>query len=273
MSIAGQVALAIDGCDLGAQRRSNVRLGANLIDQILRHALFERVGAHDQGHVSRMVGEKHRSLAGRISGADEMHVEPLRDARFAARRAIEDPLAEQAVEAVRIQAAPAHAGRDDDGARLQNLVVVEDDAAAVRIEADDLARDENLRAQALGLPKRPARELRARDAARKAQIVLDSRRRLRLASRRLLLDHDRAQALRGSVHRRGEARRPAANDDGIVFLKARRGLKAEPGREFPRLRLDQRRPVGEPKRRGNRSPPAAFPASGRRDWNRPASAS
>ena len=78
---------------------------------------------------------------------------------------------------------------------LQDLVVVEHDAAGVRIEADNLARDENFSAQAFGLPKRPARELRARDPARKPQIVLDSRRRLRLASWRLLLDHDRAQAL------------------------------------------------------------------------------
>ena len=132
---------------------------------------------------------------------------------------------------------------------LQDLVVVEDDAAGVRIEADDLARDENFGAQALGLPKRPARELRARDSARKSEIVLDSRRRLRLASRRLLLDHDRAQALRGAVHGRGEARRPSADDDRVIFLKARSGLKAEPSRELAGMRPNQFRPVGEPEDR------------------------
>ena len=129
---------------------------------------------------------------------------------------------------------------------LKNLVVVEDDAAGMRIEADNLARDENFGAEAFGLPKRPARELGARDAARKAQIILDSRRRLRLASRRLLFDHDRAQALRGPVDSGGEACRSPANDDRIVVLKARRGLKAEPSRELAGLRPDQFRPVGEP---------------------------
>ncbi len=41
--------------------------------------------------------------------------------------------------------------RDNDGARIQDLVVVEDDAAGVRIEADNLARDEDPGAQAFGL--------------------------------------------------------------------------------------------------------------------------
>src|ERR1700722_4613252 len=174
-----------------------------------------------------------------------MDVEPLSDARFAARRAVEYALAEQAVETVRIQTTPAHSGRDNDGARLQDLLVVEHDTAGVRVEADDLARDENFCAQAFGLSKRTAGELRARDPARKTQIVLDSRRRLRLASRRLPLDDDRAQALRGPIHGGREARRPPANDDRIVFLKARSGLKAEQRREFSWLRLDERRPIRE----------------------------
>ena len=139
-----QVAVAVDGCDLRAQHRPNVEFAADLVDQILRHALFERVGAHDQGYGSRMIGEEHRSLAGRISGADEMYVEPLSDARFASRRTVEYALAEQPVEAVRVQTTPANPGRDNDGARLQDLLVVEDDAPCVRIDADDLARDENL---------------------------------------------------------------------------------------------------------------------------------
>ena len=175
-----------------------------------------------------MIGEKHRSLTGGVSGADQMHVEPLRDARFTARRAIEYPLAEQAIEAVRLKAPPAHARRDDDGARIEHLVVVEDDPAGMRIEADDLARDKNFGAKAFGLPKRTAREFGTRDAARKAQIILDPRRRLRLASRRLLLDDDRAEALRGAVDGGGEAGRSSANNDRIVVLKARSGLKAEP---------------------------------------------
>src|SRR4029077_9569065 len=122
-------------------------------------------------------------------------VEPVRDARFAPRRAVENPLAEQAVEPVRGETTPAHSGGDNDCPRIQDLLVVEHDASKVRIEADNLARNENLGAQAFGLPKRSTRELRARDPARKPEVVFDSRRRLRLASRRLLLDNDRAKAL------------------------------------------------------------------------------
>src|SRR3984957_14953616 len=108
-----------------------------------------------------MIGEKHGGLAGRIASADEMHVEPVRDARFAPRRAVENPLAEQPVKTVGGETTPAHSGGDNDCPRIQDLLVVEHDPSRVSIEADNLARDENLSAQAFGLPKRPAGELRA----------------------------------------------------------------------------------------------------------------
>ena len=73
-----------------------------------------------------------------------MYVEPLSDARFAACRSIEYALAEQPVEAVRVQTTPAHPRRDNDGARIQDLLIVKEDAAGLRIDADNLARHENL---------------------------------------------------------------------------------------------------------------------------------
>ena len=167
--------VAVDGFDFGAQRRANVRFAADLVDQVVRHALFEQIGAYDQGYGLRMIGEEHCGLAGRISGADEMHIEPMSDRRFAPRGSVENPFAKQSVETVRGEATPAHTGRDNDSSRIQDLLVIEHNAAGVSVEADNLARDENLSAQALGLPKRPACELRARDPAWKPQIVLDPR--------------------------------------------------------------------------------------------------
>src|SRR5258708_21171866 len=58
----GQMGVAVDGFDFGAQRRANVRFAADLVDQIVRHALFERIGAYDQGYGLRMIGEEHCGL-------------------------------------------------------------------------------------------------------------------------------------------------------------------------------------------------------------------
>ena len=55
--------------------------------------------------------------------------------------------------------------------------------------------------------------------------------------------------LRGSVDGGGETRRSSANDDRVVVLEARNGLKAKLACELPRLWPDERRAVGEPQRR------------------------
>src|SRR5271156_4519220 len=174
-----------------------------------------------------MIGEEHRGLAGRVSGADQMHVEPLSDARFATRRPVEYAFAEQPVEPVHRQAPPTHSRRDDDGARMQRLLVVEDDAAGLRIDADDLAGDDKLRSQALGLPMRAAGKLRAGDPARKTQIILDPRRGLCLASGPLFWATDCPPPLVPPNPRGGEPRRPPADDDRVIFLELRSRLQAE----------------------------------------------
>jgi hypothetical protein len=38
-------------------------LARDLVDQVMRHALRQRVAAHDEGDLARMVGEVQRRLA------------------------------------------------------------------------------------------------------------------------------------------------------------------------------------------------------------------
>ena len=90
------------------------------------------------------------------------------------------------------------------------------------IDARDRARDQDLRPEPPGLLERAARKLVARDAAGKAEIVLDARGRPGLAAGRLALDDDRAQSFGCTVDRRREAGRPATDDRDVVFARARR---------------------------------------------------
>ena len=246
--------LAVRRHHLGRKPRRDVRLAGDLVDQVVRHALGQRVAAHHQRHPARMVGEVQRRLAGRVAGADEEDVLAVGRARLAARGAVEDALADEPVEAFDRHPPPRHAGGEDQALRPHALVAVEEDLAALRVDPGDGARHQDLGAEAARLLQRAAGQLVARDAVRKAEVVLDPRRGAGLAARRLALDHQRAQALGGAVHRRRQPRRPAADDDGVVLRQARPGLQAELLGQRP-----QRRPREQRRRR-----PGAAPAGRRR---------
>src|SRR6185369_4097106 len=94
-----QVRLSVDGRDFRAQPNRDVRLPAQLIDEVARHAFFQRVATHQEGDAARMVGEVERRLAGRVARADEVEVEPVARTGLAARRTIVDALSDQSVEA------------------------------------------------------------------------------------------------------------------------------------------------------------------------------
>ncbi len=53
----GQVGFAMDGVNLRPQRGRDVRLAAQLLDQIVRHALFQGIAPDDQRHLAGVVGE------------------------------------------------------------------------------------------------------------------------------------------------------------------------------------------------------------------------
>ena len=51
------------GRHLGAEEHADVRPGRELVDQVARHALLERVAAVEDRHAARVGGEEHRRLA------------------------------------------------------------------------------------------------------------------------------------------------------------------------------------------------------------------
>ena len=90
-----RASLAVHGRDLGADSDGDVGLAAHLVDEVLRHALLERVAAAHDRDGARVAGEEERGLTGRVARADDADVEPVRVGRLAARRAVVDALADQ----------------------------------------------------------------------------------------------------------------------------------------------------------------------------------
>src|SRR5206468_9830734 len=125
------------------------------------------------------------------------------------------------------ETAPRDAGGEDHGPRAQHLIAVESDGACRRIDPLDVARYQDFGAEPPCLLQRSAGKLVARYAVRKAEIVLDSRRRPCLPAARLALDDQCAQTLGCPVHRRREARGAASYDPRAVFRGAGIRLQAD----------------------------------------------
>ena len=50
----------------------------------MRHAVFQGLPADDERHLAGVVGKIQRRLTSRVSGADEMDIQPMGGTRFAA---------------------------------------------------------------------------------------------------------------------------------------------------------------------------------------------
>src|SRR5581483_3765214 len=226
---AGEVPLAIERGHDGAAVHVDVGQVLDAVHEIPRHARREIVAAHDDVHVAGELDQVHNRLSGGVARADHDHLLVAAKARFHFGRGVIDPGALEFAEPRHVEAAVADAGGNQHGARPQLRPVHErDDAhAVVDPEPRHGARHGDARAEPLRLDERVARQLRARDAGRKSEVVFDARARARLTAGRDRLEHDDVETLRRAVQRRGEACRTAADDDQVVrLLRIERDVQA-----------------------------------------------
>ena len=104
------------------------------------------------------------------------------------------------------------------GASLLAAAEVELEGLAGRVgrQADRLVGNGHLHPELLGLVVGARHQGHAADAGGKAQIVLDARRGARLTAESPAIEHQGRQPLRSGVDRRGEARRPGANNGHVI---------------------------------------------------------
>ena len=92
-----------------------------------------------------------------------------------------------------IQLAVTRTGGDDDGARLDDLPIVQGEVKRLlpAIQRGGATRNLKMRAEFLGLDLRPASQRLSGNTGWETQIILDLRAGAGLAARRHPLDHDR----------------------------------------------------------------------------------
>ena len=141
-----------------------------------------------------MPGQEHRRLSGRVGAADDVDVVSGARRCLRHRRAVEQPPPGQPFRPGHVEPAIRDAGRQQDGVGHHLAAVGEPDRSRGRphVEADDVARGQDLGAELVGLPPGPVGELAARHPVRESQVVLDPGALARLAARGLALDQDGA---------------------------------------------------------------------------------
>ena len=216
------VAFERDDLRMRMQRDGWVLLDAS--HEIARHRFGEPLRAHQHVHAPGGLGEVHGRLARRVAAADHDDFFVDAELRFHEGGPVIHAEAFEARQLGEQGFAVFGAGRDDDRARPQRGPRVH--VHAVRrfraVQSHGARRDQHLRAELLRLRERPSRERLARDAGRKAQVVLDLGTRGGLPARRLGLDDEHVQPFRGGVDRRREPRRTAADDDHVMHVRRRR---------------------------------------------------
>ena len=220
-SIACERGVAVHGRHLGSEHHRDARPRRHLVDEVARHALFERVATAEDRHASGVVGEEQRRLPCRVARTDDMDVQPVGVRRLAARRAVRDALPDEPIEALDRQVPPRHAAGEHDRPGLQDVAVVEVHMAPRGIDARDRPGHDDFGAEPPRLLQRPGRQLVPGHARWEAEVVLDPRRRTRLPAGRLPFDDDRVQSLRGPIDGGSKPRRAAADDHRVVLRGGR----------------------------------------------------
>src|SRR5262249_57286518 len=97
-----------------------------------------------RGADAGVVGKEERRLPARVPRPDDVDIEAVRVRSFTARGAVEQALADEAVESLDRELSPRDAARENDRLRAQDVAAVQIDEPLRRGDAGDRAGDGGL---------------------------------------------------------------------------------------------------------------------------------
>ena len=187
----------------------------------------------EERHERAAAGEPDRRLGGRVPAPDDTDPHGAAAPGLLWPRGVEDADAFVRLDLRDRKPAILGAGRENDGAGAHLLAALEPDEVKLGagLERDGAVRSGHAGAELPRLAERADRQLRAADARREPEIVLDPPRRSRLAAESAALDNERVQSLRRAVDGGAEPGRAAADDEQVDRLHP---LQGPPDAECPR---------------------------------------
>src|SRR6185312_14341510 len=184
--------------------------------------------ARDDGYLVRELGEEDAFLAGGIAATDNDDVLATVERTIAGGAKVHAG-AEEVVFTLDPEA-PVRRTKGEEhcpGPVFATIGGVHDPVLSVDRDTGDLLGREDLDPEALCLCPKAVREVGAGYAFRESGEVVEALRDTGLAADAAAFNNQRLDALARRVERRGQAGRTAANNDEVVELALRRGLKPE----------------------------------------------
>ena len=186
----------------------------------------------EERHERAAAGEPDRRLGGRVPAADDTDPRGAAALGLLWPRGVEDADAFVRLDLRDRKPSVLGAGRENDGARPHLLAALEPDEVMLGagLERDGAVRRGHAGAELPRLADGANRQLRAADARREAEVVLDPPRRSRLAAESAALDHERVEPLRRAVDGGAEPGRAASDDEQVDRLRL---VEVEPDAQRP----------------------------------------
>src|SRR5262249_34101475 len=185
-------------------------------NQVSRHAHRKTAGADEQMNMPRRLRQEHRGLAGRVRPAYDDDLIAVAELRFHEGRAVVDTRTFELTEIRERRPTVSSPSGNDHCASRDGHAVVESHAVGV-VFAGQLRGafcDHDLSAKLLGVGA--SGQLSTRNPGWKSKVVLDSRARARLPSRRVRLDNQRIESLGSRVDGGRKTRWSGTDDDDIA---------------------------------------------------------
>src|SRR5271167_694216 len=122
---------------------------------------------------------------------------------------------------------------------------LEDAVWTLSAELHHFLRGDNLHSKALRLHHRAPRQVRATQARRESQVVLDARAKAGLSAGGLAIDHHRLQSLRGAIHRSCQPAWTSSDNSEVIELGFSPGPQANLLGQRGWTRLKHARSIGK----------------------------
>src|ERR1700679_2032777 len=205
--------------DFSMRSYLDLRRGRYAIDQVVGEGFLQAISTNQDVDFSRIAGEVQGGLSGGVAATDHEDILATAQLCLAGAGAVKDTRAAQPFFVPEVETAVLNTGGTDCGVHHKAGAIrqVADRLTGHELGTHPLMQQKDFCSKAVGLITGTFREVRAADALRESQVILDPGTGPRLSAYGVALDQQGFKSLGCAVNCSTEPGGPTAQDGQIVF--------------------------------------------------------